>query len=192
MTNENPKTGWEACLRMGKRHGGSVHREAHRPQGGSHPPEGSARPSRQVPSGAGDGKELTGQIQSVGAGHQRKVHLPWIRLLLGENPAQSQVRGGQIADHFQEIQGQCAGHDGQVRQGGEIPPLQVAESSQLATILHLEPVHQPSPFLETAPTSDRLPITSIDVALAGHSSLKCLANPCPTLYLRVHPRSPVR
>ena len=34
------------------------------------------------------------------------------RGILGENPAQSQVRGGQIVDHFQEIHGQRAGHDG--------------------------------------------------------------------------------
>ena len=51
---------------------------------------------------------------------------------------------------------------------------------------------KPSAFLEAAPTSDRLPITSIALALANHSSLKCLFDSCPTLYLRVHPRSPVR
>ena len=44
MTKENPRVGWEACLRMGKRQGGSVHREAHRPQGGSHPSEGRYSP----------------------------------------------------------------------------------------------------------------------------------------------------
>ena len=152
------------------------------------------------------------------------------RGILGENPAQSQVRGGQIADHFQEVQGQCAGHermdqgssesetasptrhaqtqitgllellrcprqlldDGKVRSGGQISPLQMAQPSQPAPVLHLESVPQPSAFLETASTAYRLTLLSIALALANHSSLKCLSDPCPTLYLRVHPRSPVR
>ena len=76
--------------------------------------------------------------------------------------------------------------------GGHIPPLQMAQPSQPAAVLDLEPVPHSPPFLETAPTAHRQPFSSIDVALAFHSSIKCLLVPCPLFCVRVHPRSPVR
>ena len=52
----------------------------------------------EIRSPDGGGKEFAGQIQPVGAGRQREVHLPRLRLLLGEDPAQSKAHGGETAD----------------------------------------------------------------------------------------------
>jgi len=148
VTNERPKTGWEVCLREGERHGGSVHREARRPQGGSQPTKGGSGPAMD----AGNSSRRVRRERR--AGETPTIHL--------DPPSLTS------------------------------PPLQMAQPSQPAAVIHVEPVPSTLAFLETTAAAYRHAFSSIDVALAGHSSLKCLLSPCPKLYVRVLPRSPVR
>jgi len=48
----------------------------------------------------------------MGAGKKREVYLPWFRLLLGENPAESEMDGSEVEDKQQAIQKQLAGAQG--------------------------------------------------------------------------------
>jgi RNA-directed DNA polymerase len=74
----------------------------------------------EIRSPDGGGKEFAGQIQPVGAGRQREVHLPRLRLLLGEDPAHSTAHGGETADQPKEVPSQPAGDEGMDETGEKL------------------------------------------------------------------------